>query len=687
MDKHARPGRKAPAPIFPLALLAAALAGPALAAPGSLDPAFGVNGKAQSPGLMTASGSINHAVAVQQDGRLVTATRDGANVLLARLLPDGSPDTSFANGGTFAAALGTAAGTYTTVRQLLIQPDQRILLIGQIDHPALLGFGGNLLLARFNSDGTLDASFGNGGVVRTSVGDNEDAPGGAALQPDGRIVVTGSRRDPAILDRHELILLRYQPDGQLDTSFDGDGIVVTTFGRNHAIGHDVAVQADGKVVVAGSVTKPGATSYIYPSSKQALVARFLADGRPDPSFASNGVLISSFESAGGSAAAQLALLPDGRMLVSGYSASSAANDAGTRAFVAQLDATGQLDPQFAGDGVAFPALPSTITDRNAITGMELQPDGRIIASCYRATVECAVRLNPDGSWDTSFGTGGVAWSPYPAGGYAMDIILQPDGKFLLPGAHYNWTAPRGYDFPLLRLLARDADTDGQAEPWDLAPDAMQITGRSASAGTPVTAAPVTIGGLGENVKVPLRISGGEYALNGGSVFTALPGYVGNGDTVTVRYLAGATPSLTVGGMHKSHNRAFVLGPQLTSTFVELPPEPGTTLSVSVVQPTPERLNVPLVERVSALFGSKINPATVTPSSFLLRCNGQPVSATLRVTGEQLAWLQPVGALPANSICEATLTTAIRGQDGKSLAAPYRWHFMTRAANVTSRSGR
>lgn len=140
-------------------------------------------------------------------------------------------------------------------------------------------------------------------------------------------------------------------------------------------------------------------------------------------------------------------------------------------------------------------------------------------------------------------------------------------------------------------------------------------------------------------------------------------------------------------MHRSHNRAFILGPQVNSTFVELPPEPGTTLSVSVVQPAPERLNVPLAERVSALFGSKINPATVTPSSFLLRCNGQPVNATLRVTGEQLAWLQPAGALPANSICEATLTTAIRGQDGKGLASPYRWHFMTRQADAGARGRR
>lgn len=534
MDKHAHPGRKAHAPIFPLALLAAALAGPVLAAPGAPDLAFGINGKAQSPGLMTASGVIHQAVAVQQDGRVVTATRDGANILLARLLPDGSLDTSFANGGTFAASLGTATGTYTSVRQLLIQPDNRILVIGQIDHPLLLNFNGNLLLARFNSDGTLDPSFGNGGVVRTSVGDNEDAPGGAALMPDGRIVVTGSRRDPAVLDRHELILLRYLPDGQLDTSFDGDGIVVTTFGRNHALGIDVAVQADGKVVVAGTVNKPGSTSYIYPFNKQAVVARFLADGQPDPGFASSGVLISSFESAGGSAASQLVLQPDGRMLVSGYSASSAANDAGTRAYVARLEANGQLDPQFAGDGVAFPALPSSPLDRNAISGLELQPDGRILASCAKSTEECAMRMNPDGSWDAGFGIGGVAKTTPAFGGYSMDIVLQPDGKFLLPAAHYNWTEPRGYDFPLLRLLARDADNDGQAEPWDLAPDAIQITGRSASAGTPVTAAPITVSGLGENVKVPLRISGCEYSLNGGTIYTALPGYVGNGDTITVR---------------------------------------------------------------------------------------------------------------------------------------------------------
>src|SRR5438046_618184 len=156
----------------------------------------------------------------------------------------GDLDTTFGTGGRVVTDFGGSEETPA----LALQPDGRIVVAGS----SVLVFGFNFALARYNPDGTLDLSFGQGGRVLTSFGRSERARS-LALQPDGRIVVAGS-------SGFDFALARYNPDGSLDSSFGVGGKVTTDFsgtGRFEEEAHAVALQPDGKIVVAGTADEVG----------------------------------------------------------------------------------------------------------------------------------------------------------------------------------------------------------------------------------------------------------------------------------------------------------------------------------------------------------------------------------------------------------------------------------------------
>src|SRR5215203_4979870 len=177
---------------------------------GSLDPTFGSGGRVVNPGQIHLP-----ALVIQPDGKIVTAgathpisiTEDFA---LVRYNANGSLDTSFGSGGYAVNGEGEA-------QTLLLQPDGKIVLIGFI---TLFRNGSDFVLARFNTDGSIDQSFGSGGRVQTSFTsgrNSDDQANAAALQPDGKIIVTG------IISGVPTVLIRYNPNGSVDTSFGLDG--------------------------------------------------------------------------------------------------------------------------------------------------------------------------------------------------------------------------------------------------------------------------------------------------------------------------------------------------------------------------------------------------------------------------------------------------------------------------------
>ena len=169
------------------------------------------------------------------------------------LLSAGKLDLTFGIDGLVTTDFGSTSDGAGSVA---IQADGKILVTGTTVPP---GAGADFALARYNSDGSLDTTFGTDGKVTTDFG-SQDSAGSVAIQADGKIVVTGVSIQPGT--GYDFALARYNTDGSLDTTFDGDGKVTTDFGFSYDYGMDLAIQADGRIVVTGWSIQPG-TGYDF----------------------------------------------------------------------------------------------------------------------------------------------------------------------------------------------------------------------------------------------------------------------------------------------------------------------------------------------------------------------------------------------------------------------------------------
>jgi len=212
------------------------------AAAGDLDPSFGTGGK-----VTTDFGAINadgRSVVVQGDGKIVVAGFSGCcgsnDFALVRYATDGSLDPSFGTGGKVTTDLGAA----DLALSMVVQSDGKIVAAGWSSN----GSDEVFALVRYATDGSLDPSFGTGGKVTTDLGAVNDDGESVVVQSDGKIVVAGYS---GIGSTRDVALVRYATDGSLDPSFGTGGKVITDIGGVDAGGTEVAVQSDGKIVVAG----------------------------------------------------------------------------------------------------------------------------------------------------------------------------------------------------------------------------------------------------------------------------------------------------------------------------------------------------------------------------------------------------------------------------------------------------
>jgi len=281
---------------------------------------------------------------------------------LARYFATGDLNHTFGDGGKVVTAINLEA----VAHDVALQPDGKIVAAGRILNE---NFGRDTLdfaLARYNPDGSLDSSFdGNGIRVTGFGGEFDDAVARTvAIQPNGKIVSAGfhdalNGREP----RFALALTRHHTDGKLDTSFDGDGKVITTFGSVDASAQSVAIQADGKIVVAGRA-----------GDKLAL-ARYLPDGSLDPSFGSGGRVAISVGS-GADRADAVAIQPDGKIVAAGRTAQGGGNVA-----LVRLLPNGVLDSSFGDAGRVITGIGG---DESA-NGIAIQDDGRILIAGKTST--------------------------------------------------------------------------------------------------------------------------------------------------------------------------------------------------------------------------------------------------------------------------------------------------------------
>jgi uncharacterized delta-60 repeat protein len=307
----------------------------------------------------------------------------------------GDLDTSFGSGGKKTVSFG---GT-DAARVVLVQPNGRVVAAGG-GAPA-----SSFCVVRLRAaNGTLDPTFGSGGKRVVDFGGDDESVHGAALQPDGKIVLAGD-------SRLQVAVARLKPNGALDTSFDGDGRKILNWG---ALGRATAVVVapNGKILLGG---------FSGPEGGNIQVARLKPNGALDTTFATGGIATIDF--GGDDFGEAMARQVDGRILVAGRSTAAGA-------VVARLRATGALDPDFGDDGRV------TLPGGGSAGAVLVQPDRRIIVAgnASGSAAMTVTRLKPDGTPDMTFGSAGTAAVDF---GSLADLlggaVLQPDGRIVIAG--------------------------------------------------------------------------------------------------------------------------------------------------------------------------------------------------------------------------------------------------------------
>lgn len=418
-------------------VLICSLVPPVFAAPGSLDPNFGLGGRVLiDPGSAFDAAA---AVVVQPDGKLLVAgqTRNSSNYpdfLLQRFLPNGTLDASFGNNGTVATDFG---GFHNNeAHALAFQSDGRIIVAGSA-FPSVNPYqSSNFALARYNADGSLDTSFGVNGMVTTNINaSSSDSIAAVLIQSDGKIVAVGSS-DNNIQYNSLFVLARYNPNGTLDSGFGNNGIVMTDIPGGPEGPSGAVLLPDGRITVVGT----------WNSNYYAL-ARYLTNGNLDNTFGSNGTAVTPVSTVYGccDASGGMILQPDGKVVVTGYTWYNTPSFGTNYDMVlARFNTDGSLDTGFGTGGRVFTDLGGGTNDlaRDIVRQAD---DGKMIIAGYthryNATVgqmqyEFALaRYNSDGTIDTQFGSNGSAITDFNNGSndLAFALTLQSDGKVVAVG--------------------------------------------------------------------------------------------------------------------------------------------------------------------------------------------------------------------------------------------------------------
>ena len=355
------------------------------------------------------SSSDVFALAVQTDGKIVAAGEiPGQGYAVTRYNTDGSLDTSFGSGGSVIIDSGGGA------RQVAVAPNGNIVVVG--DRNA--GSAEDTLVIQLTSNGAFDANFGTNGEETLGLGFG----GGLAINSAGTIFVAGDGFGT-------YNVARLNADGSLDTTFGNHGIAslpAQPFANGNV--HDLALQTDGKIVVGGT----GGTSGTSPDFA---VVRFNSDGTPDTSFGSGGAVQTAFR--GIDEGDAMSVQSDGKILLGG-SSYRPPNGAGYDLAMARYNSDGSLDTTFGNGGQVLDTFGS---DVSMIFNMLVEPNGKIVAAGQADGVAALFRFNSDGTLDTTFGNGGVALSLQNTTGVDVGegraLVEQSDGKYVMASDQFT----------------------------------------------------------------------------------------------------------------------------------------------------------------------------------------------------------------------------------------------------------
>jgi len=408
---------------FPLLLLAQTA--------GTLDNTFGTNGV-----TLTAIGTGNdfaNAVAIQSDGKIVAAgysiTGTKYDFSLARYNTNGSLDNTFGNGGIVKTSVQTATDQ---IYSIVIQPDGKIVA-GGVSSSTANSY--DWALARYNPDGTLDNTFGTNGIVVSSLSSKQDYLYSLLLQNDGKIVGIGYSNDGT---KSNFTLARYNSNGTLDASFGTNGVVLTSFDSNSSIARTGAILPDGKILAAGNMTASSISNFT--------IVKYNSNGTIDNTFGTAGKVVKAF---GTSNEIIYSLLPmqDGQIVAGGTSRVGTV----TNLAVARFKSNGDVDNTFGTNGITINQIGTT----NASFGKLLNLPGVGLLACGYGTVNNVLSMvfllynSTDGKNVTSFGTAGIvstAVGTTSAG--ANTMAMQKDGKVIVAGYAQGSV---NYDYAIARI--------------------------------------------------------------------------------------------------------------------------------------------------------------------------------------------------------------------------------------------
>ena len=394
---------------------------------GALDSSFDLDGIVTTPAQFGTSEDVATAIAIQfgnntifqPDKIVVVGSSSGVtnnDFALVRYNLDGSLDTTFDMDGKVTTPIGASSDI---AKAVIIQDGGlgnplKIMVAGSSD--AAL-FKTNFALARYNADGSIDTTFDQDGILTTVVDSNINPVAGMIAQADGKLVVAGSSISLSSNSLDDFAVVRYNPDGSLDASFDEDGKRIDNVSDQGGTGEAVAVQEDGKIVVAGT------------SLNGFAVFRCNPDGSADTTFDGDGKVTTVIESFDFGKA--VALQADNKIVVAGLSYSSVT--AAYSIAVARYNPNGSLDLTFNGTGIVTTSF--TLGNSFAIA-VAIQTDGKIVVAATSGNDSdiALYRYLTNGSLDSSFDGDGMLVIPIPGVQEAQAVAVQSDGKIVVAGS-------------------------------------------------------------------------------------------------------------------------------------------------------------------------------------------------------------------------------------------------------------
>ena len=397
--------------------------------PGELDFSFGTDGKVTTD-IISAKNDVARASTLQSDGKILVAGETNNSTVtvfsLVRYNLNGSLDSTFGAGGKVTTEI---IDGFSYVTAVAVQSDGKIVVAGYVENGRSYD---DFALIRYESNGSLDISFGSNGKVITDIGNGNDQIQGMILQPNGKILVSGKS---GVGDFADVVIARYESNGVLDSSFGVNGVVITTLVSGDDFANDLLLQPDGKIVIAGSVFNG--------SNLDFLIARYGTNGELDNTFGLGGVVTTDF-AATDDVATSLAIQTDGKLLVGG-------STGGYFFFnfaLARYNSDGSLDNAFSEDGKTT----TRISILDSINDISILRSGMIVVagSSYNTSDEdiTIAQYNTTGSLNTTFGSGGIIKTSIGASDDSVNSMnIQTDGKIVVAGMSNNGTND---DFAVVR---------------------------------------------------------------------------------------------------------------------------------------------------------------------------------------------------------------------------------------------